>query len=42
MMYSHDCTEGDAIKNWYDRCPDQNSSGVLGYLKYFDDQKLDE
>lgn len=37
-----DCTEGDASTNWYDRCPDPHSSGVLGYRKYLADPTLDE
>jgi hypothetical protein len=34
MINDPDCTEGDASTNWYDRCPDPHSSGVLGYRKY--------
>ncbi|MGH8441372.1 MAG: hypothetical protein ACRETF_00525 [Nevskiaceae bacterium] len=37
-----DCTEGDASTQWYDRCPDPHSSGVLGYRKYPADPTLDE
>ncbi len=37
-----DCTEGDASTNWYDRCPDEHSSGVLGYRKYLADPTLDQ
>ena len=41
MINDPDCTEGDASTNWYDRCPDDKSSGVLGYRKYFADPTLD-
>jgi hypothetical protein len=37
-----DCTEGDASTNWYDRCQDPHSSGVLGYRKYLADPVRDE
>lgn len=42
MINDPDCTEGDASTNWYDRCPDPKSSGVLGYRLYFADPTLDE
>lgn len=41
MINDPDCTEGDASTNWYDRCPDPKSSGVLGYRLYFADPTLD-
>ena len=37
MINDPDCSEGDATTNWYDRCPDPHSSGVLGYRKYLAD-----
>ncbi|PTU31293.1 hypothetical protein [Stenotrophobium rhamnosiphilum] len=36
-----DCTEGDASTNWWDKCADPHSSGVLGYRKYFADPTKD-
>jgi hypothetical protein len=42
MINDPDCSEGDASTNWYDRCPDEHSSGVLGYRKYLQDPTLDE
>jgi hypothetical protein len=42
MINDPDCSEGDASTNWYDRCPDPHSSGVLGYRKYLADPSLDE
>lgn len=42
MINDPDCTEGDASTNWYDRCPDAHSSGVLGYRKYLADPVKDE
>lgn len=42
MINDPDCSEGDASTNWYDRCPDPHSSGVLGYRKYLADPTLDE
>lgn len=42
MINDPDCTEGDASTNWYDRCPDAHSSGVLGYRKYLTDPTLDK
>jgi hypothetical protein len=42
MINDPDCTEGDASTNWYDRCPDSKSSGVLGYRLYFADPIVDE
>ena len=41
MINDPDCTEGDASTQWYDRCPDPHSSGVLGYRKYFADPQKD-
>jgi mono/diheme cytochrome c family protein len=41
MINDPDCTEGDASTNWYDRCPDDKSSGVLGYRKYLADPATD-
>jgi hypothetical protein len=37
-----DCSEGDASTNWWDKCPDPHSSGVLGYRKYFADPTKDD
>ncbi len=42
MINDPDCTEGDASTNWYDKCPDPHSSGVLGYRKYLADPTVDE
>lgn len=42
MINDPDCTQGDASTNWYDRCPDPHSSGVLGYRKYLADPTKDE
>ena len=42
MINDPDCSEGDASTNYYDRCQDPHSSGVLGYRKYFADPTLDE
>jgi hypothetical protein len=36
-----DCTEGDASTNFWDKCPDPHSSGVLGYRKYYADPTKD-
>ncbi|MGH8504622.1 MAG: hypothetical protein ACRETM_01495 [Stenotrophobium sp.] len=36
-----DCTEGDASTDWWDKCPDPQSSGVLGYRKYYADPLKD-
>jgi len=41
MINDPDCSEGDASTNWYDRCPDPHSSGVLGYRKYYQDPTKD-
>jgi hypothetical protein len=41
MINDPDCTEGDASTNWYDKCPDPHSSGVLGYRRYFADPTTD-
>jgi len=37
-----DCTEGDASTYWWDKCPDDHSSGVLGYRKYLAQPTKDE
>ena len=37
-----DCVEGDASTNWYDKCQDPHSSGVLGYRKYYADPVKDK
>ena len=42
LINDPDCTEGDASTYWLDRCPDDKSSGVLGYRKYVADKYLDE
>ncbi|MEQ1440621.1 hypothetical protein AAG565_14785 [Fontimonas sp. SYSU GA230001] len=42
MINDPDCSEGDASTNWYDKCPDPHSSGVLGYRKYYADPTKDE
>jgi len=42
MINDPDCSEGDASTNWYDRCPDPHSSGVLGYRKYLADPTVGE
>jgi hypothetical protein len=36
-----DCTEGDASTDFWDKCPDPHSSGVLGYRKYYADPVKD-
>jgi mono/diheme cytochrome c family protein len=41
MINDPDCTQGDASTNWYDKCPDPHSSGVLGYRKYLADPQVD-
>lgn len=42
LINDPDCTEGDASTNWWDKCPDPHSSGVLGYRKYYADPTKDE
>ena len=41
LINDPDCTEGDASTNFWDKCPDEHSSGVLGYRKYFADPTKD-
>ncbi|HEY1076512.1 MAG TPA: hypothetical protein VGE51_07470 [Fontimonas sp.] len=42
MINDPDCEQGDASTQWYDRCPDPHSSGILGYRKYYADATKDE
>lgn len=42
LINDPDCTEGDASTNWYDKCQDPHSSGVLGYRKYYADPAKDK
>ena len=42
MINDPDCVEGDASTNWYDKCQDPHSSGVLGYRKYYADPIKDK
>ncbi|MCP5161493.1 MAG: hypothetical protein H7A00_07475 [Hahellaceae bacterium] len=42
LINDPDCVEGDASTNWYDKCQDPHSSGVLGYRKYYADPKKDD
>jgi hypothetical protein len=42
LINDPDCTEGDASTNWYDKCQDPHSSGVLGYRKYYADPIKDK
>jgi hypothetical protein len=42
LINDPDCTEGDASTNWWDKCQDPHSSGVLGYRKYYADPTVDE
>lgn len=37
-----DCVQGDASTNYWDKCQDPHSSGVLGYRKYYADPTKDE
>lgn len=37
LINDPDCVQGDASTNWYDKCQDPHSSGVLGYRKYYAD-----
>lgn len=41
LINDPDCSEGDASTYWWDRCPDEHSSGVLGYRKYKADPTKD-
>jgi hypothetical protein len=41
MINDPDCVQGDASTNWYDKCQDPHSSGVLGYRKYHADPLKD-
>ena len=41
LINDPDCVEGDASTNWYDKCQDPHSSGVLGYRKYYADPVKD-
>lgn len=41
LINDPDCEQGDASTNWYDRCQDPHSSGVLGYRKYYTDPVKD-
>lgn len=42
LINDPDCVQGDASTNWYDKCQDPHSSGVLGYRKYYADPIKDE
>jgi mono/diheme cytochrome c family protein len=42
LINDPDCVEGDASTNWYDKCQDPHSSGVLGYRKYYKEQVKDK
>ena len=42
LINDPDCVEGDASTNWYDKCQDPHSSGVLGYRKYYADPVKDK
>ena len=42
LINDPDCVEGDASTNWYDKCQDPHSSGVLGYRKYYADPIKDK
>jgi len=41
LINDPDCSEGDASTQYWDRCPDPHSSGVLGYRKYHADPTTD-
>lgn len=41
LINDPDCVEGDASTNWWDKCQDPHSSGVLGYRKYYADPQVD-
>lgn len=42
LINDPDCVQGDASTNWYDKCQDPHSSGVLGYRKYYAEPVMDE
>lgn len=42
MINDPDCVEGDASTNWYDKCQDPHSSGILGYRKYYTEPVKDK
>lgn len=42
LINDPDCEQGDASTNWYDKCQDPHSSGVLGYRKYYQETVKDE
>lgn len=42
MINDPDCVQGDASTNWYDKCQDPHSSGVLGYRKYYTEPVKDK
>jgi hypothetical protein len=42
LINDPDCVQGDASTNWYDKCQDPHSSGVLGYRKYYNEPIKDE
>jgi len=42
LINDPDCEQGDASTNWYDKCQDPHSSGVLGYRKYYTQPLEDE
>ncbi len=42
LINDPDCVQGDASTNWYDKCQDPHSSGVLGYRKYYADPIKDK
>jgi hypothetical protein len=42
LINDPDCVQGDASTNWYDKCQDPHSSGVLGYRKYYTEQIKDK
>ncbi|WP_022955216.1 hypothetical protein [Perlucidibaca piscinae] len=42
LINDPDCVQGDASTNWYDKCQDPHSSGVLGYRKYYADPVRDK
>jgi hypothetical protein len=42
LINDPDCVQGDASTNWYDKCQDPHSSGVLGYRKYYAEQIKDK
>lgn len=42
LINDPDCVQGNEESNWMDICPDEKSTGVLGYRKYFRDPEVDE